>query len=211
MEAGVAYGVCVGSDEKLERYVLPRTMLSVVYTRRHQTSIAKAYNGMLDDARADGFQVLILQHDDLEITDPDGEEKIVAALQGAHIGLVGVAGGGDGNGLSWWTHEPIGHQKTDTMDIDFGRCSGVATLLEGSLLAFGPWAIAHLRFDERYPGFHGYDCDIARQCREKLMFNAVVDVDTWHHNPMGFKSEASHQEWLACDVIFREKWGVTGK
>ena len=132
---------------------------------------------------------------------------LVAALMGAHMGLAGVAGGGGKGGLAWWNQDPIGHQRTDTMDIDFGQRSGVATLLEGSLLAFGPWAIAHLRFDERYPGFHGYD-EIAMQCREARMFNAVVDVDTWHHNPMGFKSEARHQEWLAADRMYREKWGL---
>ena len=204
----VAYGCCVGSDEKLHRYVLPRLPpLRLIYTKRGETSIASAYNQMLADALEDGVEVLILQHDDLEIVDPAGEDKLVAALMGAHVGLAGVAGGGGKGGLAWWNQNPIGHQRTDTMDIDFGRRDGVATLLEGSLLAFGPWAIAHLRFDESFPGFHGYD-EIAMQCREARMFNAVVDVDTWHHNPMGFKSEASHQEWLAADRMYREKWGL---
>ncbi len=203
----VAYGCCVGSDEKLRRYVLPRLPpLRLLYAQRDQTSIAVAYNQILDDAREDGVEVLILQHDDLEITDPRGEDKLVAAAQLPTVALAGVAGGG-GAGLAWWNQSPIGHQKTDTMDIDFGQREGFVTLLEGSLLAFGPWAIKHLRFDERFPGFHGYD-EIARQACAQNKLSAVVDVDTWHHNPMGFKSEASHQEWLDADRMYREKWGL---
>ncbi len=205
----VAYGCCVGSDEKLRRYVVPRLPpLRLLYAQRDQTSIAVAYNQILDDAKQDGVEVLILQHDDLEITDPRGEDKLVAALMGARVGLVGVAGGGGDAGLAWWNQGPIGHQRTDTMDIDFGHREGTVTLLEGSLLAFGPWAIEHLRFDEAFPGFHGYD-EIAMQCRwYAAMLNVVVDVDTWHHNPMGFKSEQSHQEWLAADRMYRKKWGL---
>ena len=36
----------------------------------------------------------------------------------------------------------------------------------------------------------------------------VADVDTHHHNSMGFKSAASAEEWLAADRRYREKWGL---
>jgi len=36
----------------------------------------------------------------------------------------------------------------------------------------------------------------------------VADVDTHHHTRMGFKSQASHDQWAAGDRAFREKWSL---
>ena len=177
MEAGVAYGVCVGSDEKFERHVLSHTALSVVYTRRHQTSIAAAYNGMLDDALADGFDVLILQHDDLEIVDlDDGEEKIVKALADPSVAVAGVAGGSVGGGLAWWNIDPVGRVRWNAGVLDFGKRTGDIEMLDGCLLAFGHWAIENLRFTPRL-GFHGYDGDICMKAAQAGRRIVVVDVD----------------------------------
>ncbi len=191
MEAGVAYGVCVGSDEKFERYVLPHTTLNVVYTRRHQASIAIAYNCMLNDALDDGFDVLILQHDDLEITDPDGEEKLVEILRGpGGVAVAGVAGGSVAGGIAWWNIEPVGRVRWD-----------------GGLLDFGRWGIENLRFTPRL-GFHGYDADICMKAGLAGRRVVAIDIDVYHHTRLGFKTEASHLDWLDADQRFRERWGI---
>lgn len=200
----VEYGVCIGSWDKYHAYVEPRTEGRTVHTRFGARSIADAYNSILDNCTDD---VVILLHDDLELTDPDGEAKLAAAAQEPGVGLVGVAGGGGGHGLAWWLYEPVGHQLTDVLNIDFGPRAGDVDLLEGSLLVFSPWAVKILRFDPRFPGFHGYD-EIAAQCRAAGMRNVVVDVDTHHHSSLGFKTEESHLQWLEADRLYREKWGL---
>lgn len=197
----VTYGVCVGSWRKLTAYVTPRVGARPLMALWGQTSIAEAYNKIL--AATTG--PLILQHDDLEITDPDGEAKLLDALTG-DVALAGVAGGG-GAGLAWWNQHPVGHQRTDAMDIDFGARAGEVELLEGSVLALSAWAVENLRFDARFPGFHGYD-EIAAQARHAGRRVVVVDVDTHHHTPMGFRSQASHAQWVACDQLYRDKWGL---
>lgn len=199
----IGYGVCVGSWTKLTSYVTPRIGDRPLITLTGQTSIAAAYNRILD--LAGGLDALILLHDDLEITDPAGETKLVQALQPG-VGLVGVAGGSGAHGLAWWNHQPVGHQTTDVMFIDFGARAGEVELLEGSLLVFSAQAIRSLRFDPR-PGFHGYD-EIAAQARAGGMRVVVADVDTHHHTAMGFKTEQSHADWLAADEWYREKWGI---
>ena len=209
----LAYGVCVGSWDRFNRYVVPRTEGREVVGLSGQTSIAVAYNKILDtfwrrgsvEDQPDG---LILQHDDLEILDPaHAEATILEAFQDPDIALVGVAGGDARTGLAWWNIDPIGHQQTDSMMIDFGRRTGDVALLEGSLLALSPWAMNVLRFDASFPGFHGYD-EITMHVRRARRRVMVVDVDTHHHTTLGFDSLDSHAEWHRADERFRKKWGL---
>jgi hypothetical protein len=203
----IGFGVCVGSWDKLARYVLPHVAGRPLIALSGQTSIAAAYNRILDAYQGAGLDALILQHDDLEIIDPGADAKLLAALAGPDVLLAGVAGGSGRTGLAWWNQEPVGHQLTDAMNIDFGRRTGDVTLLEGSLLAFSPAAIETLRFDTRFTGFHGYD-EIGMQVIAGNGRCVVADVDTHHHNAMGFKSANSHAEWLRADELYREKWGL---
>lgn len=200
----IVYGVCVGSWDKFNRYVTPHTADRQVVALSGQTCIGAAYNTILNATyHAD---MLILQHDDLEIVDPDAEAKFLTALAEPAVLLAGVAGGSARGGLGWWNHDPIGHQRTDAMNIDFGTRTGDVDLLEGSILALSRDAIRLLRFDLRYGGFHGYD-DIGMQASREGRA-VVVDVDTHHHNPMGFKSGESHSQWLEADRLFRDKWEI---
>lgn len=203
----LAYGVCVGSWDRFNRYVVPHTEGREVIGISGQTSIAVAYNKILEALQGGDHAGLIFQHDDLEITDPRAEEKILEALQEPDVALVGVAGGDARSGLAWWNIDPVGHQQTDSMMIDFGRREGDVTLLEGSLLAFTPWAARNLAFDTDYEGFHGYD-DIAMQARTEGMRVVVVDLDTHHHSTLGFESLDSHAQWHRADERFRKKWGL---
>lgn len=204
----VAYGCCVGSWEKYNRYVEPR-IPDHAYNMAldEQTSIAEAYNAILDEYRGFGLDMLILQHDDLEIVDPNAEEKFLDALSLSDVALVGVAGGHGVGSLAWWNANTVGHQLIDSGMLDFGPRTGYVDLLEGSILVFGPWAIEHLRFDIRFNGFHGYD-DIAMIAHSYGKRVYVADVDTHHHVQLGFKSEASAQAWAVADAQFREKWGL---
>lgn len=207
MVAVIAYGSCVGSWGRLHANVVPRIGDRPLLALSGQTSIAVAYNTILDAFAGQGFDAVVLLHDDLEITDPDAEAKFLTALAEPGVGLVGVAGGGASHGLAWWDANPVGHQLTDVGLIDFGRRSGDVIVLEGSVLVFGPEAVKTLRFDTTFPGFHSYD-EISMQACAAGMRCVVADVDTHHHTRMGFKSQASHDQWAAGDRAFREKWSL---
>ncbi len=203
----IGYGVCVGSWDKLQRWVVPHTAGRALVALAGQTSITVAYNTILDAYQDADLDALILQHDDLELVDPAAEAKFLTAVGEPGVLLAGVAGGDGQNGLAWWNTNPVGHQVTDAMSIDFGARTGDVTLLEGSVLVFSPQAIKTLRFDTRFTGFHGYD-EIGMQAHAAVGRVVVVDIDTHHHNSMGFKSEASHEEWLLADRLYRGKWGL---
>lgn len=232
----VGYGVCVGWWEEFTRYIVPQVGDRRVYgdgppperpviALGGQTSIAVAYNTILDAFHrqyGDQLDAVFLIHTDLSISDPDGEAKILAAM-GPDVALVGVEGGDGTRGTEWWECNPIGHQLLDRFYIDFAAQipgaetgpadrtrprarSGDVDILEGSLLAFTPWAIRNLRFDETYPGFHGYD-EICFQAGAAGMRCVVVDVDTHHHTDGAYKGQASVDDWAAANRRSRERWG----
>lgn len=208
MALKVGYGCCVGSWDRFTRYVAPTAEGRPLLGLSGQTSIAAAYNDILDAFRYRyNVDIVILQHDDLEITDPGVEAKLEEIFESqTDVGLIGVAGGSARGGLGWWNHDPVGHQRTDAMMIDFGPRTGDVQLIEGSFMAFSRDAIRSIRFEER-PGFHGYD-EVALQVAAKDMCVVVADIDTHHHTALGFDNEQSHADWLAADRWFRQKWGI---
>lgn len=201
----VAYGCCAGSWDKLNRYVVPSVRDRSLMVLWNQVSISEAYNKILDAHRGRDLDALILLHDDLEITDPAAEDKFVEVLRYDSVAIAGVCGGAARAGLAWWDAEPIGHQMIDTGLIDFGPRRGEVESLEGSVMAFSPWAIEKLRFDERFVGFHGYD-HIGMRARRGGRRCAVVDVDTHHHTVVGFKSPESQAAWEHANTLFRSEY-----
>lgn len=236
----IGYGVCVGWWEEFLQFIVPQIGDTRVYgdgpeperaliALAGQTSIAKAYNTILDSFwRQYGaeMEAVFLIHTDLTIEDPEGEAKIMAELRGSEVALVGVEGGDGTRGTEWWQCNPIGHQGTDRFYIDFsGQTPGAETgppdhertrprarsgdveVLEGSLLAFSPWAIEHLRFDEGCPAhFHGYD-EVCFQALDKGKRCVVVDVSTHHHTTGAYKGQQSIDDWKAANEWSRRKWG----
>jgi hypothetical protein len=200
----LGFGTCSGWPELLQQYVVPYVGDRPLIALHDQTSIAEAYNKIFDIFSGQDLDAIILLHDDLEIMDLDAEAKIETALESG-ADLIGVAGGSARRGLAWWNVEPIGHQQTNVMNIDFGPRTGDVDVLEGSFMVFSAQAVKTLRFDTRFKGFHGYD-EIAMQAKAAGMRNYVADIDTFHHTAMGFKSEASQRIWFDNDAMFREKW-----
>lgn len=220
----VGYGCCVGWWSEFTANIVPwvgdravydddddgPARLRPVVALSGQTSIAAAYNAILDvfTERRLAVDIVVLLHSDLQITDEAFETKLAAALaQDDDVVLAGVAGGGGAQGTAWWGDAPIGHQLLDSGLLDFGRRSGFVDMLEGSLLAFTPWAAANLRFDETYPGFHGYD-EICLQARAAGKRCYVADIDTHHHTTAGrFRTAQSADDWHTAHAQSLVKWG----
>lgn len=203
-DMNIEYGCVVGSWDRYNGYVAPRTAGRRVHTRFGETSIASAYNSILNTST--DLDALILVHDDLEIIDPHAEVKFLDVLNDPDVALVGVCGGTSDHSLAWWNGERVGHQMLDSGPLDFGPRTGDVAILEGSILCFSPWAVQVLRFDERFQGFHGYDeiCVAARRLHNKRV--VVADVDTHHHNRIGHNSQTIAEAWAAAEAQFQEKW-----
>ncbi len=203
----IGYGVCTGSWEKFGRFVLPRVGNGRMMALYGERSIPEAYNAILDRYQVLGAKMVILLHDDLELTDPEHETKFARAFEDPDVALAGVAGGRNVTSLAWWEAETVGFQITDTRPLHFSYPAGEVDSLEGSIMAFGPWAIDHLRFDTRFTGFHGYD-DIGMCAKAAGKKVIVADIATHHHTHLGFKSEQDRQAWFSANEMFKEKWGL---
>lgn len=202
----VAYGCCVGSWERFGRYVVPSAGNSPLIGIANQTSISAAYNQILDAYRhGNDIEAIVLLHDDLQVTDPDAEAKLLEAFADPHVAIVGVAGGQRVRSIDWWNYDPVGHQMTDSGPVDFGVREGEVDYVEGSFIAIAHWFLKrHIFFDERC-GFHGYEdiCFKAKRAGKKVV---VIDLDTHHHTKLGFKSPEVEQDWLKANERFKEKW-----
>lgn len=205
----IAYGVCVGRWDRFHAYVEPRVHGRPLTVQYGQPSISVAYNRILDQFNGDEKtpDALILIHEDLELIDSDTEVKVLHALEDPDVLFVGVAGGRGVHSLAWWeAPERFGYQLTDSGPLHLGPRHGEVDSLEGSFLAFSPWAIANLRYDERLTGFHC--CDSIVISAKHLGKKAVVaDIDTHHHTQVGvFKSLEAQREWFANDALYRKMW-----
>lgn len=205
------YGTVTNSRDRVDRYLKPRIPLDdgrQLIELWGQKSITSGYNRLLEIAHEAAAEMLVLLHDDLELIDPHAEMKLLAAIQQPDVAIAGIAGGRGVFSLAWW-EAPIrlGRQLTDSGMLDFGPRFGDVDSLEGSLLAFSPWAIASLRYDERMTGFRCCDeiCITAVRAGKRVV---VTDVDTHHHTSLGFTSEAVQREWFANDALYREREGL---
>ena len=202
------FGVCAGPTDKYERIALPSIRGETIVVRRHP-SIAEAYNTILDAARgADG---LVLLHDDVELIDGDLERKLEAVFADDGVAIAGVIGARDNRTLAWWNFRMIGgvvHEITPsgarTLEGNPGRGFHRVDTVDGLLMAFSPWAIHHLRFDTRYPGFDGYDGDICSQAHAAGKTITTIDTEVAHH----ISGRRYGGTFRQADLLWRSRWAT---
>lgn len=208
----LAYGVCVGSEEKYQTCARPGLRAfaapdAPVAECRDADSIFSAYNQVLD-AFADKSELegLVLLHEDVEIRDPAFEAKVREALADETVAVVGVIGARSVTSLAWWEGEGRGRCAETRGTVDFGAWEDDVDVVDGLLLVLSPWAVRTLRFDEdAFCGFHGYDADICFQARAAGRRVRVVDVDLFHHTKGGYGDTVAYQ---AADATFKAKWAA---
>lgn len=201
------YGVCTNSWDRVSQYIVPRIGNRPLIALWNQTSITTAYNHILDSVKARDLDMLVLIHDDLEMVDPACEEKLLMAVNEPDVAFVGVAGGSGVRSLAWWDYETVGHQLIDTGMLDFGPHVGDVDSIEGSIMAFSPWSIEHLRFDEEFMGFQCCDeiCLAAKRLGKRVV---VADILTHHHTKLGFTSQENEAAWLRANDMYKRKYNL---
>lgn len=189
-------------------------------------SIFRSYNMLLDLALKrfgpDGLEFLVLVHQDAEIVDTDFLPKVREAFA-AHpdAAIVGCAGAIDVRSIAWWEGSVTWASYTHRFD-DFGGGelpamawapermpvyaeTGPVDSVDGFVMAFSPWAIANLRFDESIGGvLHGYDFDICMQARAGGKEIVTAPLRVVHHHSLHLISQVDG--WIAAHMTLAEKW-----
>lgn len=169
----------------------------VILTRA--ATMAVGYNRILGCVPV-GASVVLL-HDDTELQ-AGARVAICEALESADV--VGVVGGSEIPTIEWWRGKvKRGYVRQANGVVDFGP-HGEVDAVDGLLLALAP-SVTHLRFDESYPGFHGYDVDLCFQARAEGLTVATAPIPVIHQTNGGIRDMA---EYRACNEVWERKWSA---
>ena len=224
----IAFGIAITDEDKYRDYALA----GIERIKEEDTdvlayvsvgSIFRNYNLLLDQAKKrGGYEALILIHQDAEIIDPDFLPKVRDALASyPDVAIVGCAGAVDVRNIAWWegsvrwasyTHrfEELGGGEVPALSwvpehIPVYAELGEVDSVDGFVMAFSPWAIENLRFDESIGGgLHGYDFDISMQARAAGKKVVVADLKVIHHHSLKVISDESG--WIQAHMTLTEKW-----
>ena len=215
----IAYGVCIGSDERFARFAEPGILRAagpdpVVFKRWDQKSLFAGYNSILDEARElPDLEALVLLHDDTELQDAGFEVKVKELFSDPSIGLAGAIGASQVTSLAWWEGERHGRASWNGAPDggpyvwDFGAEMVDVDCVDGFLLVLSPWVVAHLRFDDRtFDGFYGYAVDLSFSVRRSGKRVVVSDFPLHHHDRF-----RDRRGLLRANVRWRAKWGFDSK
>ncbi len=223
----IAFGCAITDEEKYLEFALPGIELvaeddTEILAYASVGTIFRNYNLLLERAKKQGgFEALILIHQDAEITDPDFLAKVRASLADPEVALVGCAGAVDVRNIAWWegsvrwasyTHrfDELGGGEIPALSwvpehVPVYAELGEVDSIDGFVMAFSPWAIENLRFDESIGGgLHGYDFDISMQARAAGKKVVVADLKVIHHHSLEVISDESG--WIQAHMALTEKW-----
>ena len=223
----IAFGCSVTEEETYERHAEPGFRFAAepdteILTFGSVGSIFRSYNMLLEQAKArGGLEGFIIVHQDAEIVDPELIPKVRAALRGPGVALVGCAGAVDVRSIAWWEgsvtqasytqrFQELGGGEVPALSwapeqVPAQPVTGEVDSIDGLLIAFSPWAIEHLRFDESIGGrMHGYDFDICMQARAAGKKVVATELGIVHHHQLDQVSEA--EAWVETHVKLTRKW-----
>ncbi|MCB0829116.1 MAG: hypothetical protein KDB62_09945 [Solirubrobacterales bacterium] len=223
----IAFGIALTDVDQYEECAEP----GIAFCREPDTrtlvydsagSIFRNYNLILDDAaKIEGLEAIVLIHQDAEITDPDFIPKVRAALEGPDVAIVGCAGAVGVRNIAWWegsvTWASFTHRYKEMGGGEIPAVSwleddtapyarlGEVDSVDGFVMAFSPWAIQNLRFDESIgTKLHGYDFDICMQARQAGKKVVTADLKVVHHHTLSLVSDA--ESWVEAQIKLAEKW-----
>lgn len=186
-------------------------------------TIGRTANLILDHARnVPDLEAVILVRRDTEITDPAICATVRAALSklrtsrslarwappmrerwrgGAARSAAGPSACGTPTaGRARWTPTPgarpggtfAGPQRVD--------------VVEGSVLAFSPWAVANLRFDESLVYDFGQDVDLCLQAGAAGRAVTTADIGVRIHRELDVIADEDTAGWVESHILLSRKW-----
>jgi GT2 family glycosyltransferase len=182
-------------------------------------SVARSYNLLFETAaKLPELEALVLVHEDAEIVDPAFCSKLRSALSDPEVGVVGCVGSRNVSDLAWWDgtgtwnsatyhYGELGGGELRWQPDDAGPPGEVDTVY-GVMMAFSPWVVRNLRFEESIAVRHGYDFDICRQARRAGRKVVAADLEIAHHHSLDVVKEP--EVWVAAHMRAAELWDNSG-
>ncbi len=187
---------------------------SPIFAYAASGSVARSYNLLFEAAsKLPELQALVLVHEDAEIVDPAFCPKLRQLLSDPGVGVVGCVGARQVSDLAWWD----GQATRSSMSYHYDELGGgelrwppdtappgEVDALYGVMLAFSPWVVRNLRFDESIGMLHGYDVDICRKARRAGLKVVAAELEVAHHHSLDLVEEI--EIWVAAHMRSAELW-----
>jgi len=222
----IAFGTSITRPDVFRACALPGIRRaaepdSEVYELEAREPIARSYNALLDRAAArEDLEALVLVHQDAELVDGDVCARVRAALADPEVGIAGSVGAIGVRSIAWWEGSVTlasfinryeDHGGGDLVSFSWDAHDrppytqvGEVETLDGYVLAFSPWAVRNVRFDESLGAFHGYDFDYCLQVREAGRKVVTAELRAIHHRPLEMLPDPA--EWVEAHMLVAEKW-----
>ncbi|MFN8161818.1 MAG: glycosyltransferase [Solirubrobacterales bacterium] len=222
----IAFGCSITDPEKYKRCAEPGIALasepdSVVLPHASIDSIFRSYNLLLDKAaELDDLEALVVVHQDAEIVDPEFCAKVRRAFGDPEVGVAGCVGAIGVRSIAWWDgsvtwasfvhrYGELGGGDLPAFSWDPDRLpayahTGEVDTVDGFVIAFSPWAVREVRFDESLGNLHGYDFDYCLQVRERGKKVVTEDFRVIHHHSLELISDI--ETWVEAHMTIAEKW-----
>ena len=220
---------CVVDDDKLFRQQAEPGLNRVpdadadVWVYSLAGTIGRTANLILDHAQdVPDLEAVILVRRDTEITDPAICATVRAALSDPDVAIVGAVGADDARTLAWWrgavSGGPVSVRYSDrgagTLDsYTWGAPEGSTfagpqrvDVVEGSVLAFSPWAVANLRFDESLVYDFGQDVDLCLQAGAAGRAVTTADIGVRIHRELDVIADEDTAGWVESHILLSRKW-----
>jgi len=177
----------------------------------NQYSIFSAYNIGVSRSR---YPYLCFVHDDVFFHTQNWGQNLIQHLSLPNAGVVGLAGGNFAGQIpgSWSVYEKsINLIQSDRqkkrheriiLPLSFKKPRREVILLDGVFLAASKLLFDKICFDEKLPGFHGYDIDISIQSAVAGYTNYVAYDFIVEHFSHGHKTKLYYENLI---LIFK-KW-----
>jgi hypothetical protein len=223
----IAFGCSVIAPDVFKRHAAPgiervREPDSAVFVHAAASSVARGCNLLFDHAaRLPELEALVIVHQDLEIVDPQLCGKLRQAFTDPAVAVVGCVGAAGVRDLAWWdgtltwTSAPYAYGEHGGGRLLWPRelsgtlrAPGEVETIYGVLMAFSPWAVRNLRFDESLGLLHGYDFDICAQARHAGRKVLAADLDVCHHHSLDLVGQV--EMWVEAHIRVAEKWDARG-
>lgn len=182
-------------------------------------SVARSYNLLFDSAaKLPELEALVLAHEDAEIADPAFCAKLRSTLSDPEVGVVGCVGARGAGGIAWWDGDvtwsstvyhygELGGGEL-CLPSDQAGAPGEVDTVYGVMMAFSPWVVRNLRFDESVGMLHGYDFDICRQARRAGRKVVAADLRVAHHHSLDLVKDI--EIWVGAHMRAAELWDDSG-
>jgi GT2 family glycosyltransferase len=220
----IAFGCSIISPDVYERranvgFERAAEPESVILAHAAGGSVARSYNLLFEAAaKLPELEALVLVHEDAEIVDPAFCSKLRSALSDPKVGVVGCVGSRGVGDIAWWDgvgtwnsatyhYGELGGGELRWQPDDAGSPGEVDTVY-GVILAFSPWVVRNLRFEESIAVRHAYDFDICRQVRRAGRKVVVADLAIAHHHSLDVITEP--ELWVAAHMRAAELWDDSG-